>query len=87
MEYAAIRSAHDVLQVETINLWVPDGPIPGEMWMRILAIPSTVIRRMEVPDTVYGNELKAPQHVSDIIRLKVLWEEGGENAILDIMLH
>jgi hypothetical protein len=32
MEYAAIRSAHDVLQVERINLWVPDGPFPGEMW-------------------------------------------------------
>jgi hypothetical protein len=49
--------------------------------------PQHCLRRMEVPDTVYGNELKAPQHVSDIIRLKVLWEEGGENAILDIMLH
>lgn len=85
MEYAAVRSAHDVLQVERINLWVPSGSFPGEMWMRILAIPGTVIRRMEIPDTVYGNELKVPQHVSDIIRLKVLWEEGGENAIPEIM--
>jgi hypothetical protein len=81
MEYAAIRSAHDVLQVERINLWVPDGAFPGEMWKRILAIPSIVIRRTEIPDTVYGNELKVPQHVSDIIRLKVLWEEGGETVL------
>jgi hypothetical protein len=63
------------------------APIPGEMWMRILAIPGAVLRRMEVPDSVYGNELQVPQHMSDIIRLKVLWDEGGKNTILDITTH
>ncbi|KAI9830359.1 MAG: hypothetical protein M1819_005740 [Sarea resinae] len=79
MEYVAIRSAHLALQAEKINLWIPEGDVnlPGEMWKRIMTIPGTVIRQTAIPDTVYNKTVQVTQHVSDVLRLKILWEEGG----------
>jgi hypothetical protein len=79
IDYAAIRSAYANLQAEKINIWAPkEGNFPGEMWERIFEIPGVVVRRVEMPDTVYGNKVKFEAHVSDLIRLKAVYSEGGE---------
>lgn len=79
IEYVAIRSASVNIQAEKINIWAPkEGNFPGEMWERIFEIPGVVVRRVEMPDTVYGNKVKFQAHVSDLVRLKAVYSEGGE---------
>jgi hypothetical protein len=79
IEYVAIRSASVNIQAEKINIWAPkEGEFPGEMWERILEIPGVVVRRVEMPDTVYGNKVKHLAHVSDLVRLQVIYLEGGK---------
>ncbi|KAI9755574.1 MAG: hypothetical protein M4579_004222 [Chaenotheca gracillima] len=76
--YAAVKAAQVVLKVDKINLWVPrNDTLPGEIWQRTLHIPGAVVRETDIPDSVYGKELKVLAHVSDIIRMKALYEEGG----------
>jgi hypothetical protein len=79
IEYAAIRSASVNVQAEKINIWAPkEGNFSGEMWERIFEIPGVVVRRVEMPDTVYGNKVSFEAHVSDLVRLKAVYSEGGE---------
>jgi hypothetical protein len=79
IEYVAIRSASVNVHAEKINIWAPkEGNFPGEMWERIFEIPGVVVRRIEMPDTVYGNKVKFQAHVSDLVRLKAVYSEGGE---------
>lgn len=76
--FVAVRAAHDRIEAEKINIWIPtDAQLQGEMWDRILKIPGTVVRKMDMPDSVYGHKIKKPAHVADVARLKVLYEEGG----------
>lgn len=78
-EYAAVRSAVVNLHADTINIWVPiEGDFPDEMWPHILQIPGVVVRRVEMPDTVYGHKVEQQAHVSDLVRLQVMYSEGGE---------
>ena len=78
MEYAAVKASL-ALTPESINLWIPhdQGDPPGPIWQSVLAINGTVLRRIEMPDSVYGNSVKVIQHVADVVRLMVLHEEGG----------
>jgi hypothetical protein len=83
-EYIAIRSARDFLHVDTINIWTPPGAVfPGEMWERILALPSVVVRTVDMPDSVFGHQVMKPAHVADLVRLRVMYEEGGEKKSRD----
>ncbi|KAI9739253.1 MAG: hypothetical protein M1834_007466 [Cirrosporium novae-zelandiae] len=78
MEFAAVQGAHLALKAETINIWVPDRGDPlGKIWEMILDIPGVRFRRIEMPDSVYGHELKILAHISDIVRMKAMYEEGG----------
>ncbi|KAI9883562.1 MAG: hypothetical protein M1823_004660 [Watsoniomyces obsoletus] len=80
IEYAAVRSARTNIGAEKINIWVPWGQeFPGDIWARMLKIPSVVIRRMQMPDSVYGRKVQQLAHISDVVRLKILYEEGGKN--------
>ena len=75
--YAAIRSAHDRLSCDQIILWVPKGePASGGIWDDIMDIPNVVQEEIEMPDTVYGNPVSNLAHVSDVVRLKVLYLYG-----------
>ena len=78
MEYAAVKAAL-ALTPESINLWIPldGGDPPGPIWQSVLGINGTVLRRMQMPDSVFGNSVKVIQHVADVVRLMVLHEEGG----------
>jgi hypothetical protein len=79
MEYAAVKSS-TAFDPESINLWIPAGDAqpPGPIWERVLAIDRTVLRRMEMPSSVYGIPVRIIQHVSDVSRLKIIYEEGGK---------
>jgi hypothetical protein len=86
-EYIAIRSARDFLRVDTINIWTPLGAVfPGEMWKRILALPSVVVRTVDMPDSVFGHKVMKPAHVADLVRLRVMYEEGGEKSRESLVL-
>ena len=77
IEHAAVSSAWKIVGAETINLWVPSEPdFPGEMWARVLKIPPVTVRSVEMPDSVFGREIRRIEHVADVVRLRVLHEEG-----------
>lgn len=77
--YATIRGALEWLDVEKINIWAPEGEeLPGPIWEHILKLPKVQVRRITIPRKVFGQEVEKPAHRSDLIRLKALYEEGGE---------
>lgn len=79
IEYAAVCSAWKIIGAEKINLWVPEGQeFPGKMWALVLKIPSVVVRPMRMPNRVFGREIRQLAHTSDVVRLKVLYEEEGK---------
>lgn len=81
-EYVAVRSAAVNLKAEIINIWVPmEADFIGNMWGRVLEIPGVVLRRTEMPDSVYGHKAVALAHRSDFARLKALYSEGGKSAV------
>lgn len=79
LEYAAIKSSLVNLGVSKINIWVAPGALfEGNIWQLVLAFPEVHLREVEMPTTIYGNNVAVPAHVSDIVRLEAVYQEGGE---------
>ena len=77
--YASARAFLENVGVERLNIWVPDGEdLPDEMWRRIANLPGVFIRPFHVPKKVWGKKLSHPAHWSDVARIKILYEEGGD---------
>ena len=82
LNYAIVRSALDWLGAERVNIWLPVGEeLPGPIWGRVLKLQNVTRRDMYVPDKVWGKTMHLPQHMSDVARLKILYEEGGESFL------
>ena len=82
LNYAIIRSAFCYLGVEKVSIWVPeDAELPGEMWERIRAMQNVTIRPFTVPTTVWGTRIQRVEHASDIVRIKILYQEGGTSEL------
>ncbi len=80
LDYACIRTAFEYLGVGKINIWVPLGAdLPGDVWKRVQEMSNVVIRRIILSNSVWGIPVVHPAHVSDIVRLKVVYEEGGRS--------
>lgn len=78
LEYASIKSAIVNLQAEQVRLWVPPGAkFEGHIWSLVLGLPQITFREIEMPTSVYGHEVKVLAHVSDIVRLEAVYNEGG----------
>ena len=78
LEWAAVRGAVVNLGVDKINIWLPKkANVKGWIWHRILEMPEVQIRKIVMPETVYGVHIDTPEQQSDIVRLKILYEEGG----------
>lgn len=78
-EWLAIRSALVNLAVDKVTLWLPTGAeLEGTMWKRIEAMSGVEIQRITMPEKVYGHDIPE-KFRSDVARLKILWEHGGEN--------
>jgi len=79
MEYVAIRSAIVNLEVGVVNIWVlAQEAVLGPIWDLVLSWPEVRIRRMEdLPTSVYGHQVNQLAHVSDRVKLGVVYKEGG----------
>ena len=79
LEWAAVRGAIVNLGVDKVNIWVPKkANVKGWIWHRILEMPEVQMRKIVMPSTVYGVSITTPEQQSDIVRLKILYEEGGK---------
>ena len=77
-DWTAVRAAIVRLQVEKVYVWLPEKvELRGWIWNRVLEIPEVRVRRIAMPKTVFGANADTPERQSDIVRLKILYEEGG----------
>lgn len=78
LDWAAIRGAIVNLGVDKVNIWLPEKvELKGWIWNRVLEMEDVKLRRITMPKTVYGAAVDNPERQADIVRLKILYEEGG----------
>ena len=78
LDWAAVRGAVVNLGVERVNIWLPKkAELKGWIWNRILDMPEVTLRRIVMPRTVWEGRIDFPAQQADIVRLKILYEEGG----------
>jgi len=76
--WAAVRAAIVNLGAEQVNVWFPEkAELRGWIWNRVLEIPEVRVRRITMPKSAYGANVDDPERQADIVRLKILYEEGG----------
>ena len=81
--YATVRGALDRMKVDKVQIWIPeDVTFPSGVWDSILSLPRIIVRTYQLPDSVYGHKLEDGAHLSDIVRMKILYVEGGKHASL-----
>ena len=82
LNYAIVRSALDWLGAERVNIWLPvREELPGPIWAQVLELQNVTTRDMYVPKRVWGKTMKASAHMSDVARMKILYEEGGKSFL------
>lgn len=82
LNYAIVRSAMDWWGAEKVDIWVPMGErLPGPMWERVLRMQNVTARAMHLPNIVWGKTVNKTQHLADVAKIKVLYEEGGESLL------
>ncbi|CAF9933758.1 MAG: hypothetical protein ALECFALPRED_005746 [Alectoria fallacina] len=74
--------------VEKPDIWVPEGEeLPDEMREGIKNLPNVVVRPFHDPKGVWGKKLDHPAHLSDVSRIKILYEEGGAHDLVWMKSH
>lgn len=91
LDWAAVRGAIINLGVEEVHIWLPEKEeLKGWIWNRVLEMPEVKLRRITMPKTIYGSAVDTPERQADVVRLKILYEEGGPSessrAIAEVML-
>ncbi|KAG8532452.1 uncharacterized protein KY384_002329 [Bacidia gigantensis] len=78
IQWLAIRGAIVNLQVEKVRLWIPaEAQLEGELWKLVLQMKEVSVERIVLPTHVYSTKVKNAGESADLVKLKVLWEEGG----------
>lgn len=78
INWLAIKGAILHLGVKKVKIWIPRyAELEGEMWRRILAFKEVELSPTEFPKSVYGVQLEDMGATADVMRLKILYEEGG----------
>lgn len=80
--YLAIKSAHDVLQPQTIYMHYHYTPV-GENWEKVK--PFLTLNRVEIPSSIFGQSVKHYAHAADVIRLEMLIKYGGIYMDIDVI--
>lgn len=81
LDWAAVRGAIVNLEVEKVHIWLPEKEeLKGWIWNRVLEMPEVKLRRINMPKTIYGSAIDTPERQADIVRLKILYEEGGSST-------
>ena len=80
IHYLCIKSAIEVNQPEAVNFYCNQEP-KGEWWKEIRDSLNVVM--IEPPTEIFGKPITELAHMSDVIRLQVLIEEGGIYTDMD----
>lgn len=81
LDWAAVRGAIVNLGVQKVHIWLPEQEeLKGWIWNRVLEMPEVKLRRITMPKTIYGGAVDTPERQADIVRLKILYEEGGPST-------
>lgn len=88
LDWAAVRGAIVNLGVEKVHIWLPkDVELNGWIWNRVLEMPEVKLRRIAMPTTIYGASIDNPERQADVVRLKILYEEGGTLRMPEIICY
>ena len=78
LEWIAVRGAIVNLGAEKVHVWLPkEAEMKGWIWNRVVEMPKVYLRKIAMPKSVWGVAIDTPEQQSDIVRLKILYEEGG----------
>jgi len=78
LDWAAFRGAIVNLEVTKVHIWLPEKEeLKGWIWNRVLEMPEVKLRRITMPKTIYGGAIDTAEQQTDVVRLKILYEEGG----------
>lgn len=80
--YIVVRMARAVNPDFEIMLHYTDEP-GGQWWEK--AKSHCTMNKVEYKDEIFGNKIKNPAHVADVIRLEILKEIGGIYLDLDVI--
>jgi hypothetical protein len=80
VHYLAIRSASEVNQPEAIYFYCKYEP-SGYWWNKVL--PYIKVKKVNPPKYVYWHRLRHFAHMADVMRLKILHQQGGIYLDLD----
>ena len=78
INYLAIKGAIQNLKAVKVKIWMPqDSILEGDLWERVRKMPKVQLCPIEIPQSVYGVKIDDDTGKSDVLRLKILYEEGG----------
>ena len=78
LDWATVRGAIVNLGVEKVHIWLPkDVELKGWIWNRVLEMREVKLRRIAMPKSIYKVAIDNPERQADVVRLKLLYEEGG----------
>ncbi|KAJ3409104.1 hypothetical protein HDV05_004579 [Chytridiales sp. JEL 0842] len=80
--YLAVKSAHDNIKPTSINFYYHWEPT-GKWWD--MAKPMLTLKRVQLPQTVYGNKVEHFAHKADVIRMQAMVEHGGIYMDMDVI--
>lgn len=74
--YLSVKSCLNVLKVDQVLLHGDQEP-NGPYWQKLKTDPRVKFIYREWPETIFGNPVKDPSHVSDVFRVDLLIKYGG----------
>jgi hypothetical protein len=84
VHYACVRSAIERLRPERAYIYLEYEP-KGVWWKATRHF--LTLQKMNGPTEVFGNPLRHPAHVADVVRLRKLLENGGIYLDADVFVH
>lgn len=87
IEYLCLKSILSVIKPDKIRIHGDNKPFNCTLWQEISKNPKIEWMYRERPDFKYGQDFSASpiQHLADVARLEVLYEEGGIYSDFDIL--
>lgn len=86
LHYISIRSAAVIQRPEKIVFHLDDAPPIGVYWERLKSeIPCLEMINATKPEYIFGRKIRDIEHKSDVERMRILLEEGGIYADVNLL--
>lgn len=82
--YVCVKSAIETIGPKEAFFWFAHEP-ESVWWKEIL--PHVTPRKIEPPETIFGNPVRHPAHRADVVRLEKLLEHGGIYLDCDVFVR